>query len=51
MRFRNRKKKEKKIVTLLLEKDGETVELTMKTGSAMSMLKIAKKATSLGKQG
>jgi len=51
MRFRNRKKKEKKTVTLWLEKNGETMELTMKTGSAMSMLKIAKKAASLGKQG
>lgn len=51
MRFRNRKNKEKKTVTLLLEKDGETVELTMKTGSIRSMLKLVRKSTSLGKKG
>jgi len=51
MRFRNRKKKEKKSVTLWLEKNGETLELTMETGSKLGMLKCAKKAARLAKQG
>ena len=51
MRFRRKKKKEKKWVHLELEKDGETKTVSMRMGKKIGMLKIAKKLTSLGKQG
>jgi len=51
MRFRRKKKKEKKWVHLELEKDGKTKTVSMRMGKRIGMLKIAKKLTSLGKQG
>ena len=51
MRFRRKKKKEKKWVHLELEKDGETKTVSMRMGKWIGMLKIAKKLGSLGKQG
>ena len=51
MRFGRKKKKEKKWVHLELEKDGETKTVSMRMGKRIGMLKIAKKLTSLGKQG
>ena len=53
MRFRRKRqqKKEKKWVHLELEKDGETKTVSMRMSKRIGMLKIAKKLTSLGKQG
>ena len=53
MRFRRKKqqKKKKKWVHLELEKDGENKTISMRVGKKIGMLKIARKLTSLGKQG
>ena len=51
MRFRRKKKKEKKWVHLKLEKDRETKMVSMRMGKRIGMLKVAKKLGSMGKQG
>lgn len=51
MKWRNRKKKEKKWVHLELEKDGETKTVSMRMGKKIGLLKVAKKLGSLNKQG
>lgn len=50
MKFRH-KKKPKREITLILEKEGAEEIITMKVGKKLGMLKIAKKLTSKGKQG
>lgn len=50
MRLRNRKKR-KRSITIILEKDGETKEISMDVGKKRAMLKVAKKLASEGKAG
>ena len=50
MRFR-KKKKQKRMITVILERGDETKEFPMKVGGKWGMLKVAKRLTTEGRKG